>query len=574
MCYGTSRGNNGVAVALVWSAPHSQQPPMPPLTSLSVTPSATEPFPVWRRGMIDMDSSLAFCGEGQGLHHHYHNHHFLLSEPFATSMTILSDIRAAYEDEDLFDVALVGSDGVEVNANKTILAVRSTVFHRMFFGNFSERQNERVELAYPSVLLKILVRYTYTDELDLDLVFDNDDNDLSVLKDGEAVAMVQLRDAANYLELTKLHRVLTEEIWDSLSQEGGLSSICAVLNELYQRGNNSDLLYQILLDICKQVPDQCLFPQPGESNKGISACSLGVLEEMLGDLSSSISPFSKAKALQIWCQDHADSFTTDSENPDQQILHQLALTVDLQTIPPHKLSELKPCPLFSMQTLYEALVHATRQHPASAHDSSFKALVKGAGLECVNGIYTRGPSLSSGYTKKGFYGGVKSVFTIFLNFDEWSIVVAPVKVDPANGVQPIIFLYKAKPTGGGCSCPLTTWICQEGKGPAPYVALMPVPDFQRPVGQSPRDMVTLVYQKYNPSKLGEINSILAKYQGREEELFRKLAVRYNIDFSVFGLAPDGATHHPQAPTLDNQSNQAGFAPSPPTRRVIRATRPT
>ena len=64
-------------------------------------------------------------------------------------------------------------------------------------------------------------------------------------------------------------------------------------------------------------------------------------------------------------------------------------------------------------------------------------------------------------------------------------------------------------------------------------------------------MLTSVYQKYKPEKLSEIDHILAKYQGREEVMFRLLAQKYNIDLSVFGLSPAPAT--PQAPSFGGSS---------------------
>ena len=55
-------------------------------------------------------------------------------------------------------------------------------------------------------------------------------------------------------------------------------------------------------------------------------------------------------------------------------------------------------------------------------------------------------------------------------------------------------------------------------------------------GKSPREILTTFYQKQNPQKLGEIDKVLQKYQGQEEQLFRNLAKKYNLDPSVFGLS--------------------------------------
>lgn len=54
-------------------------------------------------------------------------------------------------------------------------------------------------------------------------------------------------------------------------------------------------------------------------------------------------------------------------------------------------------------------------------------------------------------------------------------------------------------------------------------------------GRSARDLLHSFYQQYNPQKLAEVDKLLGKYQGNEEQMFRNLAKKYNMDPSVFGL---------------------------------------
>ena len=54
-------------------------------------------------------------------------------------------------------------------------------------------------------------------------------------------------------------------------------------------------------------------------------------------------------------------------------------------------------------------------------------------------------------------------------------------------------------------------------------------------GREPREVLVAFYQKYNPSKLHEIDKVLTKYKNEEELLFRNLAKKYNLDPEVFGL---------------------------------------
>ena len=127
------------------------------------------------------------------------------------------DIEIALDDDMLHDVVLLGADEIAVPANKMCLAVRSPVFRSMFFGegHFRERNAEQVDLPYPGDVLRFVAKYCYTDEVDWNIIFtsvdsssnnsktSNKDNTertthLHGLSGAEAVAFVQLRDAANY----------------------------------------------------------------------------------------------------------------------------------------------------------------------------------------------------------------------------------------------------------------------------------------------------------------------------------------------------------------------------------------
>jgi hypothetical protein len=66
---------------------------------------------------------------------------------------------------------------------------------------------------------------------------------------------------------------------------------------------------------------------------------------------------------------------------------------------------------------------------------------------------------------------------------------------------------------------------------------------------SARDRLVSFYRQHNPSKVEEVDKLLTKYQGNEEQLFRNLAKRYNLDPAVFGL--------PSTPSL-------GSTPPPPS----------
>lgn len=54
-------------------------------------------------------------------------------------------------------------------------------------------------------------------------------------------------------------------------------------------------------------------------------------------------------------------------------------------------------------------------------------------------------------------------------------------------------------------------------------------------GKTTREILITFYQQRNPSKISEVDKVLAKYAGNEEHLLRNLAKKYNLDPSYFGL---------------------------------------
>ncbi len=48
-------------------------------------------------------------------------------------------------------------------------------------------------------------------------------------------------------------------------------------------------------------------------------------------------------------------------------------------------------------------------------------------------------------------------------------------------------------------------------------------------------MLITFYQTHNPSKVGEVDKALAKYAGKEEQMFLNLSKKYNVDPSMFGI---------------------------------------
>ena len=88
-------------------------------------------------------------------------------------------------------------------------------------------------------------------------------------------------------------------------------------------------------------------------------------------------------------------------------------------------------------------------------------------------------------------------------------------------------------------------------------------------GKSPREILTAFYQQKNPNKVSEVDKLLQKYAGKEEQLFRNLAKKYQLDPAFFGIssAPTAGFGSPPPATSGFGSTSAagafgGAAPSP------------
>jgi hypothetical protein len=66
------------------------------------------------------------------------------------------------KDDKLNDVTLKGNDGISVSANRYILAAKSRVFHRMFFGHFQEASSDEVDIGFPGQVIKAVVDHIHT----------------------------------------------------------------------------------------------------------------------------------------------------------------------------------------------------------------------------------------------------------------------------------------------------------------------------------------------------------------------------------------------------------------------------
>lgn len=385
-------------------------------------------------------------------------------------MTLKKDMLLALDEEVFQDVMLTGTDHVDVPATKAVLAIRSPVFKRMFFGGFQETNGDRVALDYPSLVLKVLVKYCYSDELDLDMIYT--DNACDGLTDEEAVLMVQLRDAANYFELPELHLSISNELGESICQKGENMCVCAVLSELFVRGETEGPLWTILVYILDAEPGKCLLPE-SEWNHGVASCSALLLFKIL---TPSVEPFAAVKAIQQWNQINSTQASTD----DLATLQKMADAVEIDSMPSNQLAQIKPCGLFAMEKLHQAFVQrGSMEQGVESTSVSLKAMtrpnqllvahIQGAGIESVNGFYKdTGNLFGINFSKSGLYGDVLSIFELTYTEDKtWQV-----RVRAQEQTFHQFVLYESCSVEK-CNAPFAAWHCRDGKAPTPYIAIGP-----------------------------------------------------------------------------------------------------
>lgn len=340
-------------------------------------------------------------------------------------MGLYDDMKRALEetetDDGLKDVELIGSDGRGVLASKAVLSLRSVVFRRMFFGEFREGTESRcvVPLDYPSSVVSMVVKYCYTDVINYDDLTVGDD----CTTGDEAVAMVQLRDFANYLDLVELYRHVSDDLAGMLlsatrckRNEVDLGYMCRLLEELMVREGTGGPLWSTCMELIEEFPESCLLPKNKEY-KGVQCCSFNLLETIFVSIGKKMRPDVAAKALQLWNKNNSSSLQEELDLSEK--IMRLADGVDLESMEATKFVGIDPCPLFPATRLYKAVRRGVvakipnSEQPLRDNKPIF-ATVRGAGLEPANGVYTWSVNRER-YELVVEHGSVASVYSLRLD---------------------------------------------------------------------------------------------------------------------------------------------------------------
>jgi hypothetical protein len=204
-------------------------------------------------------------------------------------------------DSGIADVELEGDDGVRLPGCKGLLSARSPVFERMFWGKFAESSSEVVKVGYPGEVLRKVVRYCYTDtielsENDFQSSIKTEDHSLNTNNSQrEAIHhLLTLADAANYFELSKLRQIVIEKANEFLRQHP-TASFC-YLEEAKCVGC-SEVLEEALATINTHLPNLVT-----SSTDSIKQLSPPTLLEILQDEFSPCEERLLYQLLELWVE--------------------------------------------------------------------------------------------------------------------------------------------------------------------------------------------------------------------------------------------------------------------------------
>lgn len=223
---------------------------------------------------------------------------------------LLTDSRIA-------DVELEGSDGVRLPGCRGLLAARSPVLERMLWGHFAESTDSLVKIGYPGEILKKVVRYCYTNQIDL-----FEEGEIKNIQKDYIRELLTLADAANFLGLSQLRKRTIEKAKSLLHEDPG-SSFC-YLEEAKCVGCD-EVLQEALRTIDMHM--ETLVRESGDSIRQLSASSL---LDVLQSEDSMCKERLLFQLLELWV-----ATPEDKENIDRHKIacEQLSKHIQLDLIP-------------------------------------------------------------------------------------------------------------------------------------------------------------------------------------------------------------------------------------------------
>lgn len=395
-----------------------------------------------------------------------------------TSGDLASDVQSILFDEDISDVTLIGSDGDSVPAIKAILAARSKVFRRMFYGDFTEKSSQEVRLDYTGAVLRAVVEFCFTDVVNV-ASFEGLDTE------GLVRSLVRVTGAAHYLDIALLEKDVLKTLGKMISELPPMA--CVVYDEASGIGNPVDSLSQMAAEKIRTRPKSSLLPE-GSNCGGVQSLNESLLEKIVFDENSMASELVKFRCLQKWAEEtwgeteapkkefSEEKESTSSISDKVSTARDLAKRLDLSLIPASDLSVVvAESSLVSTDDLYLAY----RLQALCAERTKTKVFVEGAGTPEVNGTYIQGGGHEGTpmYNKEGVWNDREVVFRIFLctfpNGEKiWFITIVPKGKIPGKNTD--IDFYKCSITDSYGVIPSKGWRqISNGQVPSPTCSFIP-----------------------------------------------------------------------------------------------------
>jgi hypothetical protein len=187
---------------------------------------------------------------------------------------LLSNIRS---DKELSDLTLRSSDGELIHASRNILAGRSKVFRAMLIGKYSEAGQSEVKVGFEGRILKSIVDYCYTDEIEqFDILAEEP---LSLTR-----AIIQLYLAADYFGLTQLKVKAAKQARRCMHK--CLPTACTFFNQALANDAIMEEIKDLALSFIRKSPKAVLMLDPSASctnEMGVNVLSQSAVSEILQD---------------------------------------------------------------------------------------------------------------------------------------------------------------------------------------------------------------------------------------------------------------------------------------------------
>ncbi|CAB9514149.1 expressed unknown protein [Seminavis robusta] len=133
--------------------------------------------------------------------------------------------------DSLNDIVLKGNDGVDVPANRFLLAARSDVFMGMLLGKFQESSSPVVELGFSGSVLKAVVEFVLTDTAQVlnckKRKAPDSEKENAAISPEQIELFVSLAEAASYFDLAGLGDIVLES-FEKILKQNPCSSFAAL----------------------------------------------------------------------------------------------------------------------------------------------------------------------------------------------------------------------------------------------------------------------------------------------------------------------------------------------------------